>query len=202
MERNLGGDGSYGGAAARWLTGNCRDKTIGGVLYRKEYGPFDLSEYSIPLSRTWGRDGVPLELGREAAKRRAKCVQVQTWAELCAAIERGTPVAICSQVGYGPTPRTRDADGFLSRGTPWSHAMLVWGVRHKDNGGGRDGGLIQNSWYVKWVGGPKWPADQPDGSFWASRQDIEAALQQGDSWAIGTSYEWRDLQNAEWGLAL
>jgi hypothetical protein len=202
MERNYGGDGSYGGAAARWLTGNCKDKTIGGVLYRTQYGAFDLSTYSIPLSKTWGRDGVPLELGREAAKRRAKCVQVQTWQELCAAIERGTPVAICSQVGYGPTPRTRDADGFLSRGTSWSHAMLVWAVRHKDNGGGRDGALIQNSWYVKWVGGPKWPSDQPDGSFWSSRQDVEAALQQGDSWAIGTSYEWRDLQNAEWGLAL
>jgi hypothetical protein len=202
IERNLGGDGSYGGAAARWLTGNCQDKTIGGVLYRTKYGAFDLSTYSIPLSQKWGRDGVPLELGREAAKRRAKCVQVQTWQELCAAVERGTPVAICSQVGYGPTPRVRDADGFLTRGTAWSHAMLVWAVRHKDNGGGRDGALIQNSWFVKWVGGPKWPADQPDGSFWSSRPDIEAALQQGDSWAIGTSYEWRDLQNADWGLAL
>jgi len=202
LDRNYGGDGSYGGAAARWLTGNCKDKTIGGVLYRKQYGPFDLSEYSIPLSRKWGQNGVPLDLGREAAKRRAKCVQVQTWQELCAAVERGTPVAICSTVGYGPTPRTRDSLGFLSRGTPWSHAMLVWAVRHKDNGGGRDGALIQNSWYVKWVTGPKWPADQPDGSFWASRPDIEAALQQGDSWAIGTSYEWRDLQNGQWGIAL
>jgi hypothetical protein len=26
MDRNLGGDGSYGGAAARWLTGNCQDR--------------------------------------------------------------------------------------------------------------------------------------------------------------------------------
>jgi hypothetical protein len=201
MERNYGGDGSYGGAAARWLTGNCKDKTIGGVLYRTQYGPFDLRTYSIDTSRLWGRDGVPLELGREAAKRRAKCVQVQTWQELCAAVERGTPVAICSQVGYGPTPRTRDSLGFLSRGTPWSHALLVWAVRHANNGGGRDGALIQNSW-KNWVSGPKWPSDQPDGSFWASRPDIEAALQQGDSWAIGTSYEWRDLQNADWGLAL
>ena len=202
IERNYGGDGSYGGAAARWLTGNCKDKTVGGVLYRTKYGPFDLSTYSIPLSKTWGRDGVPLELGREAAKRRAKCVQVQTWQELCAAIERGTPVAICSQVGYGPTPRVRDADGALSRGSSWSHAMLVWGVRHQHNGSPDDMGLIQNSWFVKWVSGPRWPDDQPDGSFWARRRDIEAALQQGDSWAIGTSYEWRDLQNADWGLAL
>jgi hypothetical protein len=202
IERNLGGDGSYGGAAARWLTGKCRDTTIGGVLYRREYGRTNLTEYSIPLSREWGRDGVPLELAREAAKRRARCVQVNTWAELCAAVERGTCVAICSQVGYGPVPRTRDADGFLTRGTNWSHAMVVTAVRHAANGSPRDGALIQNSWGTSWVSGPKWPPDQPDGSFWARRQDVEAALQQGDSWAIGTSYEWRDLSNANWGLAL
>jgi hypothetical protein len=203
MERNNGGDGSYGGAAARWLTGRCTDTTLGGVLYRQQYGSFDLTKYSIPLSRDWGRNGVPLELAREANKRKAKCVQVQTWQELCAAIERGTPVAICSQVGYGPTPRVRDSDGALSRGSSWSHAMLVWGVRHKHNGSPDDMGLIQNSWNTNWVSGPKWPDDQPDGSFWARRRDIEAALQQGgDSWAIGTSYEWRDLQNADWGLAL
>jgi hypothetical protein len=80
--------------------------------------------------------------------------------------------------------------------------MLVWGVRHKANGSPDDMGLIQNSWNTNWCSGPRWPDDQPDGSFWARRRDIEAALQQGDSWAIGTSYEWRDLQNAEWGLAL
>ncbi len=202
MERNNGGDGSYGGAAARWLTGKCTDTTLGGVLYRQQYGSFDLTKYSITLSRDWGRNGVPLELAREANKRKAKCVQVQTWQELCAAIERGTPVAICSQVGYGPTPRVRDSDGALSRGSSWSHAMLVWGVRHKHNGSPDDMGLIQNSWNTNWVSGPRWPDDQPDGSFWARRRDVEAALQQGDSWAIGTSYEWRDLQNADWGLAL
>lgn len=202
ISRNLGGDGSFGGAAARWITGRCQDPTVGGILYRQKYGAFDLLKYSIPLSKQWGRDGVPIELAREAAKNRAKCVQVTTWAELCAAIERGSPVAICSTVGYGPIPRTRDSDGFLSRGTSWSHAMLAWGVRHRRNGQGRDGALIQNSWTTTWVGGPRWPEDQPDGSFWASREDVEAALQQGDSWAIGTSYEYRDLDNAAWGLSL
>lgn len=203
ISRNLGGDGSYGGAAARWITGKCSDKTIGGVLHRDVYGPYDLRKYSIDLSREWGRDGVPLELARKAHEHAGfRCVQVNTWEELCASIERGSPVAICSQVGYGPTPRVRDNDGFLSRGTSWSHAMLVWAVRHKHNGGGRDGALIQNSWNSSWCGGPKWPDDQPDGSFWADKENIIEALRGGDSWAIGTSMEWRDLNNANWGIAL
>ena len=202
QERNLGGDGSYGGAAARWITGRCKDPSVGGILYRTQYGPFDLREYSIPRSQDWGRNGVPAELAKLAAKVRAKCVQVNTWQELCAAIERGSPVAICSQVGYGPIPRVRDEHGALTRGTPWSHAMVATSVRHRENGSPFDAALIENSWTPSWVSGPRWPPDQPDGSFWARRQDVEAALAQGDSWAIGTSYEWRDLANADWGLAL
>lgn len=202
IERNLGGDGSYGGAAARWLTGRCKDTAVGGVLYRQPYGTVDLSTYSIPRSIEWGRDGVPRDLARLAAGRRAQCVQVQTWDELAAALERGSPVAICSTVGYGPIPRTRDATGQLSRGTSWAHAMLIYGIRHRVNGSPTDAALIQNSWTASWVSGGRWPDDQPEGSFWAGRPDVEAALQQGDCWAIGTSFEWRDLQNADWGLAL
>lgn len=197
---HFGGDGATGFGAARWISGKCRDKGVGGILYRKPYGSADLSAYSISLSRDWGSRGVPLDLARLAYQNRAYHVaQVTTWDELAAAMESGFPVAICSQVGYGPIPRTRDADGFLSRGTSWSHAMLCWGIRHAKNGGKRDGALIQNSWKATWVSGPKWPPDQPDGSFWASRQDVEAALRQGDSWAIsGTSFEYRKLDNRGW----
>jgi hypothetical protein len=106
-------------------------------------------------------------------------------------------------VGYEPKyGAVRDADGFKNRAGRWGHAMLIWGVRHQANGSPRDGGLIQNSWNDNWIGGPRWPDDQPPGSFWSSRPDVEAMLQAGDSWAIGTSLEWRDLQNANWGLAL
>jgi hypothetical protein len=79
--------------------------------------------------------------------------------------------------------------------------MLCWGIRHQKNGGGRDGALIQNSWQ-KWVDGPRWPSDQPEGSFWTSKENIEAAMRQGDSWAIsGTTFEYKKLDNADWGLA-
>jgi hypothetical protein len=204
IARNTGGDGSYGGAAARWISGKCKDPTVGGILYRERYGDVDLSSYSISRSIAWGRDGVPLSLAREANQNKAVAVaQVRTWGELCASIERGSPVVLCSTVGYGRFDNTmpvRDADGFLPRGKSWAHAMLCWSVRHKANGSPRDGGLIQNSWSGNWCRGPKWPADQPDGSFWASREDIQAALDQGDCWAIGgvDGFKWRPLDNGNW----
>jgi len=204
IAKNNGGDGSYGGAAARWISGKCKDPTVGGILYRERYGDVDLSTYSIPRSIAWGRDGVPLPLAREANQHKAVAVaQVRTWDELCASIERGSPVVLCSNVGYGRADRTmpvRDSDGFLPRGTPWGHAMLCWAVRHQKNGSPRDGGLIQNSWSERWCRGPKWPQDQPDGSFWASRENIQAALDQGDCFAIGgvDGFKWRELDNGNW----
>lgn len=204
LVKNNGGDGSYGGAAARWISGKCKDTTLGGILYRQVYGEYDLTKYSIPRSIAWGRDGVPLELARLANQHKAVAVaQVNTWEELCASVERGSPVVLCSTVGYGrwdDRMPVRDADGFLERGKSWSHAMLCWAVRHKKNGSPRDGGLIQNSWSGRWCTGPKWPSDQPDGSFWASRANIEAALAQGDCFAIGgvDGFQWRDINHGDW----
>lgn len=201
IARNTGGDGSYGAAAARWIAGKCKDPAVGGILYRQVYGRVDLGEYSIPRSVQWGRDGVPIDLAREANKLKATAVaQVNTWEELCASLERGSPVVLCSTVGYGrwdDRNPVRDEHGFLPRGKSWAHAMLVWAVRHQKNGSVRDGGLIQNSWSARWASGPKWPSDQPDGSFWGSRADIEAALRQGDSFAIGgvDGFQWRVLDN-------
>lgn len=203
--RGPAGEGTYGGAAARWITGRCKDTAVGGVLHREVFGAFDLRTYSVTRCREWGRDGVPAELARLAARVRMRCVQVQSWQELCASLERGSPVAVCSGVGFEPkSGAVRDADGFKSRSGRWAHAMLLWGVRHKDNGSPRDGALCQNSWSGLWISGPRWPDDQPDGSFWIDRPTVEEMLRAngGDSWAIGTSLEWRDLQNADWGLAL
>lgn len=204
QSRNNGGDGSYGGAAARWIAGKCKDPSVGGILYREKYGAVDLLEYSIPRSVEWGRVGVPGDLAKLAAKHRAVAVaQVNTWEELCASVERGSPVVLCSTVGYGRMDGrnpVRDELGFLPRGTSWAHAMLVWAVRHETNGGGRDGALIQNSWSGRWASGPKWPSDQPDGSFWARRPDVQAALDQGDSFAIGgvSGFQWEPLDHGGW----
>lgn len=197
---HTGGDGATGFGAARWISGNCPSRPeIGGILYRQQYGSVDLSKYSIPLSRAWGRNGVPADLARLAYKTRATAVaNVTTWDELVASLERGSPVVLCSNIGYGRFDNqmpVRDADGFLERGKSWGHAMLAWAVRFD-----REGALIQNSWSAGWCRGPKWPSDQPDGSFWASKDNVVSALQQGDCWAIGgiTGLTWRELDHGGW----
>lgn len=198
---HTGGDGATGFGAARWISGACPNKPeFGGVLYRQAYGDVDLSTYSISLSRAWGRTGVPADLARIAYRTRATAVaNVTTWDELVASLERGSPVVLCSGIGYGRFDGrmpVRDADGFLERGKGWGHAMCVIGLRFD-----REGALIQNSWGPGWCEGPKWPHDQPDGSFWADRENVEAALDQGDCWAVAgtvSGFAWRELDHGNW----
>lgn len=203
-----GGDGATGAGAARWISGKTR-AGVGGFLFRQTYGEYDLRQYSIPRSREWGYRGVPAVLLPECAKNRAiEVAQVNTWDELCAALETGRCVVLCSNVGYGRADGrmpTRDEDGVLERGRPWNHAMCVVGVRHAKNAGGdtkrpRDLALIVNSWSGDWCAGPLW-RDQPRGSFYAERRNVEAALSQGDSFAVSGVTPlnvYRPVDNGEW----
>jgi hypothetical protein len=65
-----------------------------------------------------------------------------------------------------------------------------------------DACLVLNSWGTKWLTyAGKYPADQPDGSFWAERPVVERILKQFDSYAIGdikTGFAWRDIHNGRW----
>ena len=193
-------DGSYGGAAARWVAGKCKDPAVGGIVYREVIGKYDLSKYSITMSRDWGANGPPREIATRAAEHRALAVaQVTTWDELVAAITAGYCVPICSNVGFAST-NVRDKDGYLPRGGTWNHCMCVIAIRFADGPGKRDGACIANSWSTTWCSGGKFPPDQPDGSFWVTRADIEAILRQGDSFAIGgvAGFPWRQLEHREW----
>jgi hypothetical protein len=204
QRKNYDGDGSYGGAAARWISGRCKDPGVGGILYRQKYGNIDLTEYSIPRSESWGRDGVPAELAKEGMKHPAQNVALcRDWASLCASLENGMPVAICSGVGFGQKwGAVRDANGFRPRvpGSQWSHCMCIISLRHKANGSPRDGALIANSWSPDWISGPRWPDDMPEGCFWASREAIEEILDAEDSFAIAgvNGFAARDLDNGAW----
>lgn len=201
----LGGwsDGSTGSAAARWL----RDW---GVVYRKRYDDLgiDLTTYSGDRAKSWGAygNGGQGDKGRlDAVAKQHPCrhvVLVRNWDELVAAIHAGFPVTIASSIGFASGDR--DADGFCAARSTWMHQMCVVATRFAANAGPetknpRDGALILNSW-GRYLAGGKFPADQPEGSFWAARADIERILSQGDSWAIGSVDGWkfRNIHHGEW----
>lgn len=189
-------DGSYGGAAARWLN-------RWGVVFRDRVLDHDLTKYSESRCREWGRwgNGGEGDNGRLDAYAKRHPVHhvalVRTFDEAAAAIESGYPVAICSGVGY---TTTRDALGYCRASGTWAHCMYAAGVRWKKNGSPDDALLIINSW-GSYVDGGKWPDDQPDGSFWARRADVELMLSKWeDSFAVGAvqGFKYRDLSHREW----
>ena len=194
-------DGSYGGAAARWVSGRCKDQSVGGILFRQQYPGADLTTYSPSRAKSWGNllcgGGVAgVTLAKLANKNTATNVAlVRTFDEAAASIESGYCVPVCSGVGFSSQ---RDADGFAARQGSWAHCMCFIGVRYAKNDGKRDGLLCLNSWGV-FNGGPKWPADQPDGSFWVERKTVDAMLSGEDSFSIsGINFRYRNLDHGGW----
>jgi hypothetical protein len=185
-------DGSYGGAAARW----CRDW---GVIYREPILGHDLTSYSAKRAKDWGNGGNGGQgdggkLDAEAKRHPAKYVSlVKTWAEAAAAIESGYPVVVCSMQGFNSL---RDADGFCKASGQWAHCMCFIAVRY----GSRPGLLCLNSWGPSYVGGPRWPDDQPEGSFWVEKSVADRMLSGGDSFAVGSidGFGFRDLNHGQW----
>lgn len=193
-------DGSYGAAAARWVAG--LKNGTGGILYRQKYGDLDLNEYSPSRAKEWGAYGCGgrdnKELDKIANQHTARNVAlVRTFDEAAAAIESGFCVPVCSGVGFA---KTRDADGFAARQGAWAHCQCFIAVRYAKNEGKRDGLLCINSWGPSWISGPKWPADMPDGSYWVSRETVNAMLAGEDSFAIGgvDGFRWRNLDHGGW----
>lgn len=197
-------DGSYGGAAARWL----RDW---GVVYRQPFPDlgYDLTTYSADRAKAWGNYGAGGQgdkgrLDTIAKKHPARhVVAVKTWDELVAAITSGFPVTIASNVGFAS--RTDEVGALQAQGQ-WMHQMCIVAVRFADKSPPgvkpMDAALVLNSWGTRWISyAGKYPADQPDGSFWATREVVERILRQNDSYAIGdvkTGFKWRDLHHGNW----
>lgn len=186
-------DGSYGAAAARWV----RDW---GVVYRDRHGDIDLRSYSADRAKQWGAYGCGGQgdggkMDAVAKKHPATHVTlVKTWSEAAAAIESGYPIPVCSMQGFAST---RDANGYAAASGSWAHCMCFVAVRYAKNGSPSDALLCLNSWGPKWISGPKWPDDQPEGSFWVRRQTVERMLSGEDSFAVGSvaGFGWRDLDN-------
>ena len=132
-ERNLGGDGSYGGAAAKAVT------KCGTLHYGVDYAGQRFTDNSGAREKLWGRDGVPDELEQFAAKRKVSDVALVTKFEDAAkAIQNGYPVAVCSMRGFSMKLR----DGYLSPSGQWPHCMMFAGVKWKP----RPALLCVNSW--------------------------------------------------------
>ena len=194
-------DGSYGGAAARWY----RDW---GIIFREPIAAHDLVVYDPQRAKAWGfwgngGEGDKGKLDAIAKRHPVKHVAlVRNFDEAAAAIEAGFPVAVCSMVGF---QSTRRPGGWADASGQWAHAMCFHAVRYAKNsageaGGGRDGLLCQNSWGSSWIAGPVWPDDQPEGSFWVSRETVDRMLAGLDSFAVGSvdGFGWRDLHNGNW----
>jgi hypothetical protein len=95
---------------------------------------------------------------------------------------------------------TRDAHGYARAEGTWAHEMAFIAVRYQKNGSPSDGLLCLNSWGPRWISGPKWPEDMPEGAFWVSRPIVERMISQKDSFAVGSvqGFGWRDLNNGGW----
>lgn len=132
--RNLGGDGSYGGAAAKAVT------KYGTLHYGIDYGNGDrFTDNSGSREKEWGRDGVPDRLEPFAAQHKVSTVALtSTFEDAARAIQNGYPVAVCSMRGFSMTLR----DGYLKPMGSWAHCMMFAGVRWKP----RPALLCVNSW--------------------------------------------------------
>jgi len=122
-QRNLGGDGSYGGAAAKAVT------KYGTLHYGIDYAGEKFTDNSGIREKEWGRDGVPDRLEKYAANHKVSSVALVTDFEQAAkAIQNGYPVAVCSMQGFSMTLRD---GGYLSPMGSWAHCMMFVGVRWK-----------------------------------------------------------------------
>jgi len=156
-----------------------------GVLHRLRYKDIDLTGYSPERSDTYGRLGIPDAL-IPIAKRHpcASFSLIKTWSQVRDSLYLGHPVVLCSSYAF---ERERDSHGFAKQllqsrrrwrnvRPRWFHAMPIIGY---DDTTSRPGALILNSWHTDWITGPK-RFDQPDGSFWATPEEIERMLNDWD----------------------
>jgi hypothetical protein len=171
--RNLGGDGSYGGAAAKAVT------KYGTLHYGIDYAGERFTDNSGSREKEWGRDGVPDRLEKYAAQHKVSSVALVTKFEDAAkAIQNGYPVAVCSMRGFSMTLR----DGYLTPMGQWAHCMMFAGVRWKP----RPALLCVNSWGDCYSGSvdPALPPQFQKSAGWVEADVCTSMLRGEDSFAL------------------
>lgn len=132
-QRNLGGDGSYGGAAAKAVT------KYGTLHLGQDYNGQQFNDQAGTREKSWGRDGVPDELEPFAAQHKVNSVAVVSSFEDCVrALQSGYPVAVCSMVGFSMKLR----DGYMTPMGTWAHCQMAAAVKWKPD----PAILVVNSW--------------------------------------------------------
>jgi hypothetical protein len=131
--RNLGGDGSYGGAAAKAVT------NYGTLHYGVNYDGVAFTDNSGSREKEWGRDGVPDRFEPFAAKHKVSSVAlVKTFEDTARALQNGYPVALCSGMGFSMTLR----DGYMTPMGSWAHCQMAAAVKWNPE----PAILVVNSW--------------------------------------------------------
>lgn len=131
---NNGGDGSYGGAAAKAVT------KFGTLHYGQNYNGTIITDIgSGTREKEWGRTGVPDALEPFAAQHKVSSVAlVKTFEDAAKAIQNGYPVAVCSGMGFSMTLR----DGYMTPMGSWAHCQMACAVKWKPD----PAVLVVNSW--------------------------------------------------------
>lgn len=173
-QRNLGGDGSYGGAAGQAVT------KYGTLHYGVDYAGEKFTDNSGVREKEWGRDGVPDRLEKYAAQHKVSSVAlVKTFEDAARAIQNGYPVAVCSMQGFSMTLRD---GGYLSPMGTWAHAMMFAGVRWKPH----PALLCVNSWGDCYQGDvdPRLPVQFQRSAGWVRAETCTRMLSGEDSFAL------------------
>ena len=183
------GDGSVGAWAAEWAKSY-------GIIDRSKHGAYDLSAYSVDLSRRWGNSGVPDDLEGIARLHPIQAItKVTSWEQAKRALASGYGISICSNQGFS---MSRDADGFARPSGTWSHCMCLCGYQT----GNREGGRIDNSWGGSAHTGPVGAGNPGPEGFWADARTLEKMLGYGDSWAFSAfaGFPSRPKKSLDWTI--
>ena len=123
---NNGGDGSYGGAAAKAVT------KFGTLHYGQDYNGRVFTESTGKLETEWGRVGVPDDLEPFAAEHKVASVTLcTTFEEAATAIQNAYPVAICAGLGFRMGFENGAHAGYLTQSGAWAHCQMALAVKWK-----------------------------------------------------------------------
>ena len=173
-QKNYGGDGSYGGAAAKAVT------KYGTLHYGQTYNGQQFNDNSGTREKEWGRDGVPDSLEKFAAEHKVESVALVTSFEDAAkSLQNGYPVALCSGMGFSMTLR----DGYMTPMGSWAHCQMAAGVRWNPE----PAILVVNSWGDCYQGtvDKNLPAQFQRSAGWVKAKDFTRMIGPGeDSFAL------------------